>query len=222
VRRNYAFEVENGVPIRINPVQKLPPCLLTLESIEGICSRVTRDFPDAAFSAEDGPWEIYDEDAAQFLAEVSKRDELQDFVVCGITTQPARRLEMIFNEEEATVKLQADVDQLDWFEHFLIDIQKFLLKPITSQLLPRRGQIGSLPLPYFLMLTSSLFELYLAGVRAKYCRILIRKKPPNPMAENIKANLISNLIWLILGISFTLLGVWLWRELSIDITPWDG
>jgi hypothetical protein len=53
-------------------------------------------------------------------------------------------------------------------------------------------------------------------ISTPYTKIVIRDKPPNAFLENVKANLVSNVIWailvFILGIIATFVGQWLFRR----------
>ena len=78
-------------------------------------------------------------------------------------------------------------DHLEWFEDFVFDLDKYL-KPAT---LAQRMWILSneLPSPYKVSIP-----------RSRYCQIVIKRKVPDPFLEGIKVNLVSNLIWAILGV----------------------
>jgi hypothetical protein len=57
-----------------------------------------------------------------------------------------------------------------------------------------------------------------------YCQIVLYKRPPNAFIENVKANLVSNLIWVIFvfvtGILFTLVSLWIYRKYGLNINDW--
>ncbi len=69
------------MPIRIKPKIDLGPCVLTLKSIEGITELVSKEFPNATFSANDYIWEIFDEKRAAFIQEIPQREKLDEFIV---------------------------------------------------------------------------------------------------------------------------------------------
>lgn len=198
------------MPTRIKPVQKLPPCVLTLESLQKITALIESSFPNASdtisFSATDDIWEIFEERRDSFLNEVANREKLDSFTVEVKSQGVVEKMEMVFDEKEAKVVCVANSQQANWFEHFLIDLKKFLLPSSFAQLLV-----------YVYGQKDFTFDLRLAflaipvnpslRITTPYCKIVIKQKPPSPFIENIKANIVSNIIWAILvfifGIIFT-------------------
>jgi hypothetical protein len=212
------------MPVRIKPIYDLKPCILNLASIQGIISLVGNNFSITKYSASDGIWEIYDESCDHFKDAISERQTLDSFVVKAVEefaeefSEDSKELEIIFNENEAKVVLNAHPKHEDWFEHFLIDLKKHLLEPSFSQVVAHENNMRP---ELYLRVLFIRAPLSFAIFQAPYCKIVIQKKPPNPFVENVKANLFSNLIWALLGILLTLLVQWLSRELGIDLNPFD-
>ena len=193
------------MPTRINPVQKLPPCVLTLESLQKITALIESSFPNTSdtisFSATDDIWEIYGERRDSFLSEVANRQKLDSFTVEVISQSATEKMEMVFDEKEAKVVCVANSQQANWFEHFMIDLKKFLLPSSFAQLLV-----------YVYGQKDFKFDLRVAflaipfnpsvRITTPYCKIVIQQKPPSPFIENIKANIVSNIIWVILVFIF--------------------
>jgi hypothetical protein len=190
------------VPIRVNRVTKLGRCNLSLESIALICARVTREFPDARFNAQNEDWEVYDEEEIPFIQAISSRESLESFSAVAQNDAPERRLELTFDQKEATAKLVAGEDQLDWFRHFLIDIEEYIRpKSLNEKFI--------------------LWWKWNRDPTSPYSRIAIRKKGPSPYLEGIKVNLASNVIWFILGFVFLALLGWISSTIGVDINPFD-
>src|SRR5690349_13104880 len=101
-------------------------------------------------------------------------------------------VELIFDEDQAKVICTAKPEDEHWFEHFLIDLKKHVLSPSVKQLIVHKFGTGEIYLRFPLA-----FVPFDTGtvVSTPYCRIIIRQKPPSPFIENIKANLVSNVIW---------------------------
>lgn len=182
------------MPIRIKPDFDLGPCILNLESIKGIVALVHKDFPSASYSAHDGIWEIYQEPNNALLDAISQKERLDSFVINAEDTSQARRLEIVFDDTQARVSLIAAPGDYNWFEHFIIDLKKHILRPSLFQSVSRGNRVY-IGLPSLLLFGG--FDVPVG--RAPYCRIILRAKPPNPFVENIKANLVSSLIWALLG-----------------------
>jgi len=191
------------MPIRIKPVHELRPCLLNLTSIEGLSALVKKEFPSATFSATDTIWEIYDEPSRdEFLKAISSREKLDTFI---IKTPPAsivsasqshpKDLELRFTESEAKILFNGNPDDENWFEHFLIDAKKYILSPTFRQLLVYLSTKNQLYLKLPLLIIPMDIEISAA---TPYSKIVIHQKAPNPFWENIKANIVSNIIWAIL------------------------
>jgi len=197
------------MPIRIKPVHDFGPCILTLESIQGIIELVERDFSSPKYSADDGIWQVFDDPKDSFLVAISQRQTLDSFRVKAKVSKSGndKSVELVFDKDEARIECNANPDQNHWFEHFLIDIKKHIRPPSFSQIAIYRG-MGSrefylrIPLLFIPLDTS-------VAVSTPYCKIVIRKKAPDPFRENIKANLVSNAIWaimvFILGVLLTLI-----------------
>lgn len=209
------------MPVRVNPVQHFGPCILTLASLKGICDRVLVDFPSAKFNGTDGVWEIFDEGMDVFIDEVSRRERLDSFTVKASNSSKRSSLKIIFDGQIAQVTLQDGSDAMYWFEHFLIDIRSHLLKPSLRQSLsrPMTGESANFEysLPGLAMVPFFLFGAL--SSTSRHCTIVIKENPPSPRVENIKANLISNVIWLILGVVLALISGWILSEFGIDINP---
>jgi hypothetical protein len=220
------------MPIRIKPKIDLGPCVLTLKCIEGITELVIKEFPDATFSANDYIWEIFDENRAVFIKEISEREKLDEFIVSvktpALTSTPKKDLieeiKIVFNKDEATVTCDAHPSQQNWIEHFLLDLNKHILPPSFSQRvanLYRKGELSvSLPVVFGSLLAISL-DGATDSTKNPYSHIVIKESPPSPFVENIKANLVSSVIWALIGALLLLIGQWVWRTYGIDINPFD-
>ena len=57
--------------------------------------------------------------------------------------------------------------------------------------------------------------------RQPYCRIVLEEEPSNSFAESVKANLISNLIWLLLGALALFIAQLIFQYFGIDLNPFD-
>jgi len=216
------------MPIRIKPIHKLEPCVLDFNSIKNICKLVEKHFPKVIFSAQEDFWEIYNERSLEIILEaISKRERLDLFGVEGAEYESGtktfqfednetqaesdatknqnsisiirgsgvihgpdiliRSVKVEFTQYQATIHCEMPPDHLEWFEDFVFDLDKYL-KPAT---LAQRMWILSneLPSPYKVSIP-----------RSRYCQIVIKRKVPDPFLEGIKVNLVSNLIWAILGV----------------------
>ncbi len=127
------------MPIRIKPLQKLDPCILTLESLQKITALIESSFPNAsdtiAFSASDDIWEIYGERRDSFLNAISGRQKLDSFTIEVKSQGAVEQLDIVFDAKEAKVLCIANPQQANWFEHFMIDLKKCLLPSSFAQLL---------------------------------------------------------------------------------------
>ncbi len=197
------------MPIRIKPSHDLGPCVLTLESIRKIISLIEKDFPVASCSASDRVWEVYDEPSAPFFKAISQRETLDSFRVEAKSEFEDVRLELVFSEDEAKVTCIAKPEDDHWLEHFLIDLKNSILRPYYKQLIVHKFGKGEIyfRLPFILMP----FDTSTA-VSTPYCKIIIRQRPPSPFIENIKANLVSNVIWLIAGGILLFILQWIFRK----------
>jgi hypothetical protein len=161
-------------------------------------------------------WEIYDETSERFIDEISKRDTLDSFRVYALSDVRVITLELSFNDTEARVTCDAPPTEENWFEHFLIDVKKCVRSPFYRQLLVYSGHEIYLKLP----LVFVPFKVN-GGQSIPYSKIIIRQKPPSPFIENIKANLVSNIIWLITGGILVFILQWVLRTYGIDLNPFD-
>jgi hypothetical protein len=125
------------LPVRIKPVQNFSPCIITLDGLKGISELIEAEFTDITYSATDGIWEIYDEAQEQFFDTTANREELDSFHLKAESTEDTEKknVELIFNEFTAQVTFNASPDHERWFQHFLIDLDKYLLRPSLVQLL---------------------------------------------------------------------------------------
>jgi hypothetical protein len=90
------------------------------------------------------------------------------------------------------------------------------------------------PLPFSLLMTSSLskslaselFDLAIDISKAPYCTIILYQKSPNDFVENVKAGLVTNLIWVpivfIFEILFAALAYWIWTKFNVNIYEWGA
>ncbi len=209
------------MPIRIKPEHDLGVCTLNYESIEGIVDLVQTEFPNSKYSAEDGVWEIFDENSDEFLSAIQAREKLDSFtIISDVMVGEDRNLKLSFNKEEAKVNFTASLDQERWFEHFILDLKDNILPSTVSQrMMYVYGKSNFLVgFNFFLF---SFFVPFIPGTTTDYCRILIQQKPPNPFIESVKANLVSNFIWLVLGAISILIAQWIFRVYGIDINPFN-
>ena len=208
------------MPIRIKPHHILKPCILTLKSIQGIIELVHQDFPTATYTALDECWEIYDESKDVFLDAISHRDKLDSLTIKGKTMSSSitREIELVFSNKEAIINCVAPPENENWFEHFMIDINKQILPPSFAQTMAYVYGKNS----FYLSLPISL-PIGTMQNSTPYCRIVIHTKPPNSFIENIKANLVSNIVWVVLGIGLTFLFQLMIKALGIQINlDWLG
>lgn len=207
------------MPIRIKPSHDLGPCILTLDSIKKIIGIVEKDFPAVICSASDKVWEIYHEVSGPFLNAISQRETLDSFRIEAQTEFEDVRIKLVFNEDKAKVTCVAKPEDEHWFEHFLIDIKNSILPPYYKQLFIHKygkGEI-SFKIPFVFL---PLIDTRVVG-STPYCRIIIRQKPPSPFIENIKANLVSNIIWLVAGGILLFVLQWIFRKYGVDLNPFD-
>lgn len=171
-----------------------------------------KHFSTVKFSAQDKFWEIYDEEElTSFIEAISSRLRLDYFSVEGYEKESGtvvfgekiehgsmqgvisvpdkliRSIHIHFDQDRAKVRCDISPDQLEWFEHFMIDLTKCLNPATFGQVFRLVGD--KLPYPYTIFLP-----------QIPYSRILIKQKTPDPFVEGIKVNLISNLIWAVLGV----------------------
>jgi len=189
------------MPIRIKPLQKLDPCILTLESLQKITALIESSFPNAsdtiAFSASDDIWEIYDERRDSFLNAISGRQKLDSFRVDVKSQGAVEQIEIVFDDKEAKVLCIADPQQANWFEHFMIDLKKCLLPSSFVQFLAYVYGQREITFNFRLLFLTIPYNNPVPKISAPYCKIVIQQRPPSPFIENIKANIASNIIWAI-------------------------
>jgi hypothetical protein len=194
------------MPIRVNPVHRLKRCRLSLRSIQQICNRVTSTFPDAKFNASDDIWEVFDEGEEAFLAAISSRKRLDSERVEAQSREPRRKLDLIFDQAQATITFVADEDQAEWFKHFRNDVEEYI-RPATIAQSPVAARLMSAAMP--------------SAKPIPYTSLAIQDSPSNPMLENIKGGLATNAVWLLLGIALTLIWNWLSGRLGLGGSPLD-
>ncbi len=221
------------MPIRIKPEHNLGLCTLYLEDIQGITELITKSFLLAGFSATDGVWEIYAEPREAFLAAIENRKSLDSFSAIGfddfppeeiagelfragtgfaMIEKPSRKkwyIQLSFNAKEAIVKFVGEPEQQNWFEHFMIDLKKYVRPPTLGLLVLYNLTRFHLLEP---VTKSTPGERY-----NPVCEIIIQKTPPSPFVENIKANLASNIIWFFMGVVILYLLQLLFQALGINI-----
>jgi hypothetical protein len=231
------------MPIRIKPVHDLKPCVLDLESIKEICSLVEQNFNEAIFSGEDGVWEVYNEGKDNFISAISPRETLDSFTVEARnrvvvtktygntvlnTAEIEKDINILFNKYQATVKFSGPHDLENWFEHFMFDLKKHLRAPSFRQrLLAESGKGDYGPLGITIpagSMAAGIIKLGMSSGSARYCQIVLHKRPPSAFIENIKANLVSNLIWVVIvftaGVAFTFFTLWIYRKYGFNINEW--
>ena len=107
---------------------------------------------------------------------------------------------------EAQVSLKANPNEESWFEHFLIDLRKFLLPPAFSQWISLWAGLTA-DIGIKVLAKNSNTNAFFLNT-SPYCRIILRQKTPDPFWENIKANIVSNILWatlvFIVGVLVTL------------------
>lgn len=154
------------------------------------------EFPSALFFATDEAWEIYDEDSRDnFLNAISHRETLDSFIVSTPRPSP-RELELRFTESEAKILYKGNPDDENWFEHFLSDLKKSILPPTFRQLAVYAASSGGNRFDLTLVFQYSI--PINIRVETPYCKIVIQQRPPNQFVENVKANLVSNIIWAVI------------------------
>jgi hypothetical protein len=189
------------MPVRIKPEHQLDPCVLTLYNIQQIASLVSKEFPKVTFAAHDGYWEVYSEPKEGFLAAISGRSKLDSFRIDAEseTGSERRKLEIVFNETLAKVIMSSPPEDLNWFEHFMIDLKKQCKStPSHEFLIGFLGQPSDPLQPDFILTPIRWLFRIKQPIREPYCRIIIAAKSSDPFRENIKANLVSNIIWAVI------------------------
>jgi hypothetical protein len=106
-----------------------------------------------------------------------------------------------FAEDEAKALYKGSPDDESWFEHFLIDLKKHILPPTFRQLVAFASKFGASQLYFKVPLLIIPIDIE-GAVSTPYCRIVIRQRPPSQFIENVKANLVSNLIWVVITFAF--------------------
>lgn len=179
------------MPIRIKPDYNFELCILNLKSIEEITTILCKDFPEAKFSAAEGFWEVYDEPRESFLKYIYGRDNLTSFTATatGIIEGHIIELKLIFDKNQAKVIFTAQPEHEIWIEHFIMDLKKQIIPLTFMQKFVAFFFTGRIDID----ISSAKWEL------KPRCKIILKQKPSNPMIGNIMANLLSNIIWLVLG-----------------------
>lgn len=178
------------MPIRIKPHYDFKPCILDLSSIEGITSILVKYFPEARFSATLGTLEVYDEPRDSFIKYISKYDYIESFSAQGIGSIEGCILNigMLFDEEHACVSFEGSIEHNHWIDYFITNVKKQLREPSLKQrisiFLKEETEDGHTN-PY-------------RNVRP-YSRIILKQKQPSILTENIIANILSNIIWVVSG-----------------------
>ncbi len=187
------------MPIRIKPHYDLKPGVLNLSSIEEITNILTKSFNEVKFSAKIGNLQIYDENRDSFIEYISKYDSIESFSAEGQGNIDGSilNIKIIFDKEQAGVLFDGSIDHNDWIEHFIFDVKKQLYEPSLDQrisiFLKEETEDGSIN-PY-------------RNVRP-YSRIILKQKK-SQLIENIKANILSNIIWAMLGMFILYVFQWI-------------
>lgn len=194
------------MPIRIRPIYNLKPLVVNLEGIFEISALIEANFTHVLYSATDEIWEIYDESRSTFLEAISQReklDSLKIFAKLGDDnkTENKREMTLHFNEHKAEITLEALPRDQNWFSHFLIDLKKHVKPGSFAQNLRSYGEDFNKYNVYIAVVGFTLFPSTMTE-SVPYCKIIIQNKPINSFNENIKANLVSSLIWSILAFLF--------------------
>lgn len=216
------------MPIRVKPVHDLGHCLLDLNSIKGICVLLSSTIAYASFSATDGVWEIYDEDADGFLAAIANRNKLDSFYAKAPSPIPrlhpnpppidkGRQVQLLFDKEQARAVFEVAPDEIDWVRHFMLDLNTHIRR--ISRVRKAGNAVGNI-----------LISLAAAAVRANiptafvvnsYAEITLKVKEPNATAKSIGDNLVSSAIFRVIEIFLAILFggfvVWLYSRSGINI-----
>lgn len=190
------------VPERITPKHDFGPCVLNRASIEQIAEILTSEF-DALFKGQDGIWEVYDEPRDGFLAAIRSRRRLDLFEARALMKDHEFGVTLSFNATEAEVRCNLPPVWQNRLEHLIHDVHKCLLPPTFFQriaLIMRDGRWSAAASMISAVARMSI-EYVTAPSTGPYAQIILEKQPPNPMWENVKANLLSNVIWAMLGAS---------------------
>lgn len=214
------------MPIRIKPTIELGRCQIDLDGIKKIIDLMNKEFSKVVYKADDDVWEIYLAKAEEFYEAIKTRDKLDSIIIeaelyvdkkhtlideSSITELDVemqfleKSMKVVFSAEEASISLSASPEEESWFEHFIIDIEKCFM-PLNRIEKTIWSKIGVYYIWPIVEMTTGI------NYFRPYCVITIKKKLPNPMIENIKANLISNIIWwlltLVSGGAITFLTLW--------------
>jgi hypothetical protein len=216
------------MPVRIKPELDLGPCVLTLDCITKIVEQISANYPGYELRAVDGIWEIYDEPKEQFIAAISARRTLDVFTIVGeiyfSDTPLPERVELIFDETQATFRLSAIPEKIRTFEHLKSDIMALLRPPSFAQKLAHLYR-SSASLPIASLSVAALAfstDAFLPNRSVPYSRIIITETRPSAFTENIKANLVSSAIWFVIGIGAVLIGQWIFHQFGIDLAFWEN
>lgn len=240
------------MPVRIKPVHDLGPCILTLESIKGICTLMDKEFGDVSFTAEDDIWTVYNEPSGAFLPTIVGRDKLDTFIAeapppsleSGVKIEAAsieriiigaeqsliglptttiaslgvgtgtsnahKSIRLVFSKEEAKVIFDISPDNKHWLDHFMLDLRKHINAPSFLQ------RFGGLPIPIVFVSGA-----VVVPIQQPYCRIILKPRQPNQrrigIGDNIAANVIYDIMKLVLGAIIGIIALWLLNQFGIDI-----
>jgi hypothetical protein len=134
-------------------------------------------------------------------------------------------IKIVFNKDEATVTCNAHPSQQTRIEHFLLDLNKHVLPPSFSQRIANLYRKSERTLGFPSVIFGPFFAMSIDGMlestKNPYSYIVIKENPPNPFIENIKANLVSSVIWAFIGAIILLIAQWILRTYGIDLNPFD-
>jgi hypothetical protein len=168
-----------------------------------------REFGSVMYTAEDGIWIIYEEPSGSFVSNVSAREKLDSFKAECKPPQ-SRSATLIFNDQEAKVIFDVDPSDNDWVKHFMVDLNELIRPPSLFQ------RFGGFPIPLLLVGGAVVIP-----VKQPYCRIIIKAKPPNQrfleIGDNIFANLLYDLLKVVLGAILAIVAAWLLKQFGFDI-----
>lgn len=198
------------MPQRVNPTHDFGPCTLNRESIERITEILMREFPSVQFAAEDGIWEVYDEKRKPFLAALTNKKRLDVFRAAANAVDSVGEfndMRIAFDATQAMFRWTVHISEQHRVEHVIQDIRMCLLPASLTQrvaLMTRGGRwLGATS---FVSAVTRLPVTFLSTLSTgPYSSIILEKRQPNPFWKSIRANLVSNAIWAILGALLLLL-----------------
>jgi len=175
--------------------------MLNRDSIERITMLLTAEFAGVSFKAQDGIWEVYDEPRTEFLAAVLSHRRLDSFEAWALLEDSAYDVTLSFNASEAEMRCNMPPEAQTRLEHIIHDVRKCLIRPSLSQrvaLLARDGRWSAAASLLSAVARLSL-DTVVTSTAGPYSQIVLEKETPNPLWENVKANILSNVIWALLG-----------------------